>query len=233
MTHEKIEKIEKVAKGDKSEGIVDPQELNGPDAEQFNQLMSQKTQHADPTATTHNETHRLSPIATAHDSASRIDVNKPSHQKLIAQLDETITRIDQVKDKLAVTNDLQLKSSVQTVMRKKLEHIDESLKAALSKVGSEFEATGVAGADKLPSKDPSMGILTPVERFLGMLSKGQSELYNISGHIKAMAETQQVNPAALLAVQIKVNMVQQQIELFTALLNKALESTKTIMNVQV
>ena len=45
--------------------------------------------------------------------------------------------------------------------------------------------------------------------------------------------TGQITPANMLAIQMKMGYVQQQIELFTSLLNKALESTKTIMNVQV
>jgi hypothetical protein len=43
----------------------------------------------------------------------------------------------------------------------------------------------------------------------------------------------QFTAADMLAMQIKVGYVQQEIEFFTSLLNKALESTKTIMNVQV
>jgi len=43
----------------------------------------------------------------------------------------------------------------------------------------------------------------------------------------------QLSPATMLLIQIKVGYIQQEIELFTSMLNKALESTKTIMNVQV
>jgi hypothetical protein len=37
----------------------------------------------------------------------------------------------------------------------------------------------------------------------------------------------------MLAMQVKVGFVQQEMEFFTGMLNKALESTKTLMNVQV
>jgi hypothetical protein len=37
----------------------------------------------------------------------------------------------------------------------------------------------------------------------------------------------------MLRIQLKVGYITQEVEFFTAVLNKALESTKTIMNVQV
>jgi hypothetical protein len=43
----------------------------------------------------------------------------------------------------------------------------------------------------------------------------------------------EITPANMLRIQMKVSYMQQEIEFFTAVLNKALESTKTIMNVQV
>jgi hypothetical protein len=43
----------------------------------------------------------------------------------------------------------------------------------------------------------------------------------------------QISPASMLAIQIKVGFISQELDFFTGILNKALESTKTIMNVQV
>jgi hypothetical protein len=228
MSEDKIDKISAIGKATKAAG-ADLEGPLGPNRAAFEAAMKQdQVVHVDTTAHIDNNTPRLSPIEEAHNSNNKITLNKNDHQELISQLDDTIQRIDNVKEKLTTTNDLQLRSSVQTVMRKKLEHIDQSLKSALSRVGSEFDSAAAKSKDL-----PSTGILGPVERFIGMLSQGQHELYNLSGNIHALSESKQLSPASLLAIQIKVNMVQQQVELFTALLNKALESTKTIMNVQV
>jgi len=48
-----------------------------------------------------------------------------------------------------------------------------------------------------------------------------------------MTEPDKLTAGRLLAVQVKLSFVQQELEFFTNVLNKALESTKTIMNIQV
>ena len=75
----------------------------------------------------------------------------------------------------------------------------------------------------------------PIEKFMGLLTHSQGQLETLTQDLKEMAtmSTNQLNPATMLLVQVKVNHISQQIELFTSLLNKVLESTKTIMNVQV
>jgi hypothetical protein len=69
---------------------------------------------------------------------------------------------------------------------------------------------------------------------LGLLTHGQTQLDTLTKDIGIMRQQQgEINPADMLLIQIKVTHIQQEIELFTSILNKALESTKTVMNVQV
>lgn len=135
---------------------------------------------------------------------------------LIAQIEDTKSHLTSVQSNI--------KSSYHNVLRNRLTHIDDSLKIALSKAGVEYT----------PPVTPQTPSSNPIERFIGMLSNSQYQLEHLSTTIENLGMTKnQLTPASMLAIQIKIGYVQQQIELFTNMLNKALESTKTIMNVQV
>ena len=145
--------------------------------------------------------------------------------ELIAQTDQVINQIDTLKNQLSTPN-ISVKSSAVPLLRNKLSHIDESIRIAASHAGTEFPETQVA---------PVQPKENAISRFLGMLTDGQYKLQRLSQDVEAISGTslKDINPAKLLLMQIKVGQVQQEIELFTALLTKSLESTKTIMNVQV
>ncbi len=115
---------------------------------------------------------------------------------------------------------------MQTLLKNKLTHINDNLRIALNKAGVEYA---------LPNENPTaQNLLNPVDRFLGLLTNGQYQLQNLSAELEHMSTAGvQLSPANMMAIQIKVNQVTQQIELFINLLNNAIQSTKTIMNVQV
>lgn len=150
-------------------------------------------------------------------------ISKADPGSIKDQAKGVIDQIEQVKDKLKTQTDI--KPSYQTLLRNRLSHIDDNVKIALNKAGIEYTpATNVAEAGKA----------NPAQRFLNLLSNSQHQLENLHSTIESLSMTgAQISPANMLAIQMKMGYVQQQIELFTSLLNKALESTKTIMNVQV
>lgn len=162
------------------------------------------------------------------DEVSKLNgkVNGMAHltpEDLKNQANGLIAQIEDVKTRLANTR-TDIKPSYQTLLQNRLTHIDDNLKIALSKAGVEY----------VPPAQGVKGSLNPIERFIGFLSNGQHQLENLTQTIDQLNSSQtQLTPASMLAIQIKVGYIQQQIELFTNLLNKALESTKTIMNVQV
>jgi hypothetical protein len=142
----------------------------------------------------------------------------------MAQANEVIQQIEQVKEKLATPN-LEIKGSVQTLMNNKLSHIDESLKVALNRAGIEYTPQTV---------NPKANLASPIEKFIGLLTHGQYQLQRLSDDVAMMSKSgSNFTPANMLAMQIKVGYIQQEVELFTNVLNKALESIKTIMNVQI
>lgn len=146
-----------------------------------------------------------------------------SPKELKDQAKGMIKQIDQIKSQLS--NVKEIKPAYHSLLKNQLSHIDDNLKIALSKAGIEYKPTEVTNKEEN----------NPVLRFIDSLTSSQDQLDGIYNNLDNMDKTGQkaLSPQALMAVQIKVGYIQQQIELFTNLLNKALESTKTIMNVQV
>lgn len=144
-----------------------------------------------------------------------------SPEELKNQAKEIIAQIENVKTQLSKAS-TGVKPSYQNVLSNRLSHIDDSLRIALSKAGVEYQ----------PPVAETSTTTSPAGRFINMLTNGQHQLESLTQSLNQLDSTK-LNPANLLAIQIKVGYAQQQIELFTSLLNKALESTKTIMNVQV
>lgn len=152
----------------------------------------------------------------------RMDYNaKMSAHDLVAQTEETIKKIDGLKATLNQPG-VEIPGSAQHLLKDKLTSINESLKVAFQKAGLDYvPPTGINEAN-------------PVKRFLDMLAHGQSQLEGLSTHVNTLAEHKtELGAAEMLALQLKVNNIQQELEFFTALLSKTLESTKTLMNVQV
>jgi flagellar hook-basal body complex protein FliE len=220
MALEKIDKIKRVSKN------LQPQtRIQEPNKDYFESLMQQKNVTVEKTEAVSNDAPKKAG-ATLFDEVKNINqmpkvATRSSSNELVAQAEDVIAQIDTLKTKLE-TPELDIKSSVQTLLRNKLNHIDENLKVALDKTGSEYA-----------KPERSEGMSKPIDRFLGLLTHSQNQLETLASDVKAMAVNNEMSPASMLLIQIKVAKVQQEIELFTSMLNKALESTKTIMNVQV
>jgi hypothetical protein len=142
---------------------------------------------------------------------------KAQAKNVIAQMEDVKTQLSQIKG--------EIKPSYQTLLRHRLTHIDESLKIALNKAGVEYTPPAPAVGGKESAN--------PIHKFIGFLTNSQHQIDNLNTAVNQLSAAGEITPANMLAIQMKMGYVQQQIELFTSLLNKALESTKTIMNVQV
>jgi len=150
-------------------------------------------------------------------------LNRVSRKDLVAQAEGVVRQIEELKEKLK-TPSLEISKSSQSLLQSKLAHIDENLRVALSKAGLEYASYVEPAANKL----------TPVERFLGFLTHGQAQLASLSDEVTKMdLNNKELSPVNMLRVQMKVGYITQEVEFFTSVLNKSLESVKTIMNVQV
>jgi hypothetical protein len=225
---DKVEKIEKLASTDKATGTLKvDSELEArvaPNKDQFDTLLG-PPKGIDVTVEANRkiDSGKVSLVDEVAKLSRRADQVNRSPELLVAQAQEVMTKIDELKKKLNTPN-LEIKGSVQNLLTNKLSHIDESLKVALSKAGIEYHAPEAVGKKSE----------NPIERFLGMLTDGQKRLETMANDVSQMgANRQEFSPAAMLTMQVKVGFVQQELEFFTNLLNQALQSTKTIMNVQV
>lgn len=219
MAVDKIDRISKVGKKLKAQAL--PQE---PNKDYFEALMRQRRVSSEAVTDASKDAVKVNSLFDeVRDLNKKVDhVARSSPDELAAQAEDVVAQIDTLKNKLETPN-LEIKGSVQNVLRDKLTHIDESLKIALDNAGIEY---------KPPQKATSLS--KPIDRFLGLLTHAQSQLGTLADDVHNMSLMgNQLSPATMLLVQIKVGYIQQQIELFTSMLNKALESTKTIMNVQV
>lgn len=226
MNDDKIEKIEEISeqlKTDKPDLGQDAARAS-PNKEHFDSLMSLDQQRLAPPIKTEasDKTTLLDQVSNIN---HKLDVVKHATPTQVAdQARGVIAQIEEVKAKLA-TPDLELKSSVQTLIRNKLSHIDENLKVALNRAGLEY-------TPQAPT--PATNLAGPIDRFLGLLTHGQYQLQRLANDVELMGkDSSRFTPASMLSIQLKVGYVQQELELFANLLNKSLESIKTIMNVQV
>jgi vacuolar-type H+-ATPase subunit I/STV1 len=218
-----IEKIEKV--GAKSginplEGASEPEVRVAPNKEHFDSLYTQQTDMD----VRKVDTSRVSIVDEVSNVGKKVDQMKiaPSTEQLVAQAEEAVGKIRELKEKLNGA-DVSIKPEYKSNLRNQLSHMDETIKVTLNKAGVEYHGPVAETSSK-----------NPIQRFLGYLENGQNQLETLGSEVQKMHATNQtLSPSAMLAVQYKVGIVQQQIEFFTGVLNKALESTKTIMNVQV
>ncbi len=223
--NEKIEKIEKVTESSPATEAYEfePETRLAPNKEHFDQLMAPPVAALDVqdvrkiSSAKNTLVDEVASVGRLVDNAQR-----SSPQALIAQAQDAVSKMEELKEKLRTPN-LEIKSSVQEQLRNKLSHIDDNLKIALNRSGIEYTPPPTATAKA-----------SPIEKFLGYITDSQNKINTITDDINRFAGPGvQVSPATMLVMQMKVGIVQQEIELFTALLNKSLESTKTIMNVQV
>lgn len=230
MNEDKIEKIASVVEGDSTiEGkpeLEHPTERVSPNKERFDTLMSQQqAPEAAPKAQPMTSS-RNTLMDTVRDLNYTDNKRGPATSAtLVSQTQEAVTQIQQIK-KILESPNVNVKRSAQQLLSNKLSHIDESLRIALSKAGVEYDLAVEA--------TPAGSRAKPIERFLRLLTDGQWQLEKLGGELSTMgAANKELSPVNMLAIQVKVGQIQQELELFSSLLNKALESIKTIMNTQV
>lgn len=229
MAHEHAEPISKIEKVSK---VVDEVQAIGqenlseePNPETFSKLLAEKTQEAQAVAQREVESAKKPTPIEAMDNTQRRVIHRKDDEfsGLIADVDQNIGKIETLKEQLS-TQKIDISRPMRSSMQRSLIHTDAALKIALSKVG----------VDYTPPTAQAPGLVAPVQKFLGYLSNSQEQLETLGTTLSNLhADDKSITPANMLALQMKMGVITQQIEFFSSLLNKSLESTKTIMNVQV
>lgn len=163
----------------------------------------------------------MTEVSKLNRNVAQVSQMKP--EELKSQVKGIVDQLEQVKTQLNQSR-VDIKPSYQTLLRNRLSHIDDNLKIALSKAGVEY-------TPPVPSSPDS----NPVKRFINGLTNSQHQLDTLHLTIDKLTESgaPQLSAAQMISIQIKMGHIQQEVELFTNLLNKILESVKTVMNVQV
>jgi hypothetical protein len=227
MTNEAIEAVKGIGKGvaTTTPGISQDME---PNKDRFDSMMAKESSERSIVPLTPppavEAVSKPSPMDELRKLNAKVDaISKASPAEISGQAQQLIAEIDLINKKFAPHAQSPITPSYNALLKNRLSHIDDTLKIALSKAGLEYTA---------PVQPTGTG--NPIEKFLGYLTHGQYQLEHLGSAIaQVQGKGMEVTPADMLAIQVKVNQIQQELEFFTNVLNKALESTKTLMNVQV
>jgi len=224
MTENNIEAIKGIGKGE-TKGA---KRIVQPNKDHFDSLMASKDAQNKPAVinapTQIEAAAKLSPMDELRNLNNKVEaISRASPDEIRKKASEIVAQIDDINKKYSGYPHVHISPSYQALMKNRLTHIDDTLKIAMSKAGLEFT----------PPVSPA-NAANPLEKFLGYLSQGQYQLEHLSESIaQIQSKGLEITPADMMMIQVKVNQIQQELEFFTNLLNKALESTKTLMNVQV
>ena len=202
---------------------IQPEVVEKPNKEKFDSLMVDRQEQIAPVNNTNKvEQTPVGLMGELNQLNVKVDHLKgASPDNFLNKAQEVSSQMEELKSKLSSSSELPGGPS-EDVLRNKLSHIDENLKVSLNRSGVEYSPVHKVDGQ------------TSLQRFLSMLTDGQARLDSLSSDVNAMQlNGKDISPASMIALQIKVNFIQQEIELFTSLLSKSIESTKTIMNVQV
>lgn len=231
---EKIEKIEKLDPKAKTEAVVQGQEaIDEPSKTKFDAAITKaelnwqanQPQAAVPATDAVKRTSLIEELQLSEQKIQRLQ--PASIEQITAQAEDLRGAIKPSIEKLETTlqenPQAKLSPVYEAQLSQRLVHIDSSLRSAVGSVGAEVGAK--------PAAAPSTN---PLVKFMSYLTTSDRKLQNLLGEVKALDVTnKRLTPEKLLAIQIKLGFVQQELEFFTNVLNKALEAVKTTMNVQI
>lgn len=150
-------------------------------------------------------------------------IGQPSLATLMTQVKTASTTMGDIQGQLNTPN-LKLKQSQKYILKNKLSEANSHIRSANSKMG-------VGAYDAIGDEDDKPK--SPFAKFLAFANDGQMQLQAAQDHLdKLKADGQDLNPADLLLVQIKMSKANQELEYTSVLLGKAMDDLKTIFNVQ-
>lgn len=180
-----------------------------------------------------NEVQKIS-APSPMEMAEQVDKDSKRNQTSVKSLEEltqesnkNLQKVIESKRTLEANPNLSFTKEDVRKGTRSLTHVDESLKIALSKVGSDKHVTTAA-----TSQVTDLG--KPVNKFLGYLTNTQYEFEHLNDKLDVLSSSgATLSMGNMLALQMKMSIISNQLDFFTGILSKSLEATKTIMNIQV
>ncbi|MDE3055580.1 MAG: hypothetical protein KGI80_02645 [Verrucomicrobiota bacterium] len=153
----------------------------------------------------------------------------PTMESLQTQAESLYKGLGVVENQLTTLRGLPLhplKRSQATLLKNKLEDVRDTSKNIAGKLGVETPSPKV----EIGEDEPDGGVLT---RFLSYIGDGQNQLLAVQKKIEEMGKQNgTINPADMIAIQVKMGIAQQEIEYSSMLLGKVMSSITTVMNIQ-
>ena len=146
-------------------------------------------------------------------------VSGPSVDTMQAQLNASQNNINDMQAQLQTPN-LKIRPQDKDMLIKNMGHATDNLRAANTKLGVPTGPTPVA-------QDGPLG------KFVSLINDGSSQIQSAKQKLHDLATSNNLNPAEMLLVQVKLNQAQQQIEFSSVLLSKVVDDFKQLMNIQI
>ncbi len=146
--------------------------------------------------------------------------NPPTYHTLLTQAKTSRDTLGVVETHLQSPN-LRLKRSQAHLLKSKLSDAHQHGKEAAAALGLELPPEGAS------DQPGTLG------RFLAYVNGGQDQFAAIQKKLKDLsASGEQINPADMMLLQVKLGMAQQEIEYSATLLSKIVSSITQLMNIQ-
>jgi hypothetical protein len=143
----------------------------------------------------------------------------PTIDSLLSQTKSAQTTLGDISSQFNTPN-LKLKQSSKYLLRNKLTDANAHLQTANSKLGAE-------------TPEESSPLAGPFGKFIGYVTDGQNRLQSAQQQLQSLKDKgDQLSPADMLLVQVKLNMAQQELEYSSVVLSKAVDDIKMLFNVQ-
>lgn len=161
---------------------------------------------------------QISPFDLAH---GNVPAPGPTYDTLQQQAKVAQGTLGDVSNQLN-TPKLKLKQSTKYLLKNKLNSANAHIRSASNKIG----------APQVPSEEAPAGA-GPIQKFLSTVTDGQKQLDAAQQYLSNLSQKgEEMKPADMLLVQIKLAKAQQEIEYSSMLLSKAVDDLKLLMNIQ-
>lgn len=176
-----------------------------------------------------------SPMSVAQNAQPSMQSGQVSAQNLINNMQQVLSQMQGLKDGLQTPN-LKLNPRTRRLLDAKLKRTKDNIQFIHSKVNVGDEEDDSLNKQKYalaigPGDDDHKAV---IGRFLGYLTDGQSQLENAMHSVSNLKSKK--DPGLMLenifSMQVKLYRAQVEIEFSTAVLQKAIDDLKTLMNVQ-
>lgn len=176
-------------------------------------------------------------VAEAKQISAVLDRFQRSQQSQWTEMKSRLDNNSSVNLSPATALQLQMKMSS---INNQFNRLNQNMGVASANSSSTTSPADTSNSATNPSFQDSLKLTTsqlskPLETFFNFIARGERQLYGVQNDIDAIfakGETL-VNPAVMLKLQLKMTHISQQLELFTSMLNKGLESSKTVFNTQI